>query len=344
MEELYNLICNYEAISGKVDYLIRNSKRSINLEEKTKQQIASLFGEELPLKRINKILKKNKFQGIYIAEDKDFDKVFYGGGEYLHNDTKGSFIIIPERNVYKMTILSHEMIHALIGKRLKPLCNSEEFLSIADGLEEGICEAVATAVRIGETEFYGRNSIEYYAQTKLVQQLNVLYNNTSLKKYSSFILHAILEPERTFPLIYSIYSDILENYLPIIKKMSLMTDKEVSNVGYKTAYNLLLASSLPDSKYGTKEFQTEQEESVAKMNAMSYINHLYYSLCNEKTFYNETDQIIKDIFPKRASASREERLIREIYQNYRPYIEIISDIEKNCECITRYEEEKTLKR
>ena len=102
------------------------TKRNREIEEKTKKELARIFGEELSVNRINYILKKNGFKGIYVLDNELFESLFPEEiAKYLYEGEKAIFI--PKKYSKRIEVLTHELTHALINHGIKTLCKNEEF-------------------------------------------------------------------------------------------------------------------------------------------------------------------------------------------------------------------------
>ena len=336
MEELGDVFLEDQEEIREIRKLINKSIRNEELEQKAKEALANLFGTRLSIEKINQILMKNHFKGIYVANNEEYESITDSGGQYFFADKNESSIIIPEKNIDKIDILCHEMVHAIINDRIKPVSKTVNCQSIAMGLEEGICESICTAIRMDKKIFYGNTKTFYITQTKLVQQLNLLYQYTSNRKYSSLMLYALLEPEKIIPLVRDIYSEILDNQFYALDRMP---DIEKENLKYKTAYSLLLAASLPEKNFSKEERQKQMNKLVI----MSCINHLYYSLCNPESYFEEKDPIILDIFPHKFAPSDYDKFVHVILDSeYRAEKTIIKSIYDHSNDINYYEETNEL--
>ena len=212
------------------------TKRNREIEEKTKKELARIFGEELSVNRINYILKKNGFKGIYVLDDELFESLFPEEiAKYLYEGEKAIFI--PKKYSKRIEVLTHELTHALINHGIKTLCKNEEFDLLYEGIEEGIATCVSK-LALGKNL---NSKATYYPLEKLMEQINELYRCNKKRKYRNFILHAILEPEDVIPHMKEIYSGIISK--------KIIEDREVENVEYGGLRVLLTKEIKNQSKF-----------------------------------------------------------------------------------------------
>lgn len=252
--------------------LIKKRKKEVELEEECKALLSKFFGDELNYDKINSILKENGFNGIYVLSDREYESLFPGSlATYASANVKAVFI--SKTDSFRRDALCHELVHALIDNRMKPLCSIDEFKGLATGIEEGIATTVAKNLKVE----LPLNERVYYSQVKFVNQLNVLYKYSKNKKYSNFFVQAILEPTKVIPLINEIYSNIMKNFF--------REDRDIINTEYRTSYNLLFVAS-----------ELLNELDIEMLLLMTYINFLYYAMTDEKVYFGEYSDEIKEIF------------------------------------------------
>ena len=254
------------AIQEQIDELIKYGRSSNKLVYKALDKLEDILNGEVTHKQMEIILQKNRFEGLFIVDSAIFEDNF---GEKIEGVYLDKYVFISEKYRDKYDVVCHEMVHALIGNKIKPLGGLEETTSIAKGLEEGIASVVSRGIDKKDT------SHQY--DRILVKQLNKLYKYCDNKKYSNLVVHAILEPKTIVPLVRDIYLDIL--------KKIMGNTKETHDLAYKSAYNFLVISD---------ELKENKDHNMLIL--MSKINFLYYALSDRNVLYGEKLEKNKTMF------------------------------------------------
>ena len=77
------------------------TKRNREIEEKAKKELAHIFGEELSVNRINHILNKNGFKGIYVLDDELFESLFPEEiAKYLYEGEKAILCNVVKKPIW----------------------------------------------------------------------------------------------------------------------------------------------------------------------------------------------------------------------------------------------------
>ena len=169
-------------------------------------------------KDISKTLELNGFKGVYIVPHKLFILVV----EDLNSEAFFSIVnkvVIVDEDAYLKdpSIVKHELCHAYLNHKIYRKINLDIVSNIyGRGIEEGICSVFQT---IDNLDNIGKvRPRAYIFQSRLFQQLNVLYNYTTVKEHPNLLIHALKEPRYFLSLIRDIYYDILKNNISSFDK------------------------------------------------------------------------------------------------------------------------------
>lgn len=188
-----------------------NFKRNYEEEKKILKNFSSILKSYISKSEILDRLDKNDFQGVYILGDKEFSELEESKfvlGRY-DEDTKS---IVLRANAYynDETIGIHEMGHAFLnGRNRVELPFDIRNVVYGNGLEEGAVTLLSFTKRV--TDISKVNKYVYFDVSRLFQQLNELYQYTSIKKYPNLLIHMFKEPEGFIKLVNEMYLDILDN-------------------------------------------------------------------------------------------------------------------------------------
>lgn len=243
-----------------------NSLENKDLLIRALAEIVTESRGELNLEQLKQVLVG--FDGIITLDDEKFNYVRTNDTTcaYYANNQFGKNVIVMPKSLSKedmicnlKTYLKHELVHAIIGRRIKTENGGEDDLAdfsvnsvshnYGVGLEEGIASSIAYNYGVSNEEpKFSRNQISYYYNVRIVSQLNCIYQNYSGRKYSSFQYHVLKEPENTFRLLGDMF---LKTMTDNLKPLNEEEKRNIMNLAYRAAlYNLLILNNLVAYQYG----------------------------------------------------------------------------------------------
>lgn len=254
------------------------------------------FKGELSKKEIVDRLKSNGFNGLYILNDDDFNKLLSLRGGNPDN-TCGSFflqeniIVLNKKNASANEIIAaHELTHALINGELgfSIKDDSSSFPSsfhYGIGIEEGFCafvEQINDGYK-GNDERIAHSG--YYLNIMLINQLNLLYSKYSKKKYNHIVLEAIKDPKNFMNLIYSLYDEYMSKVVEYAKGQG-MDEREVRNMVLRCSYGAVCSMDYFTEK---KCFDNDCNQAIVErlFGISSFINTIMIAIKDDNVKYGK---------------------------------------------------------
>lgn len=194
----------------EIKEIIESKKRLYELEKEMILDFSNSVKSQFDLKQVKDTLDSNGFSGVYVLSDSeylDFTQKDNSAGRY---NTEEKVIVLPESSCNNKNTRIHEIGHAFLGSRnTSSIVFDERPLFYGLGLEEGAVTLLANTSNIEDISQI--NYQTYPKQSLLFQQLNELYKNSDLRKYSNILIHLFKEPKDFNNLIREIYDNIFKS-------------------------------------------------------------------------------------------------------------------------------------
>lgn len=299
--------------------LAKYFERDRNVEKEILAGFSNILRNHFTREEIEKTLLENGFNGVYLLDEEQIESL----NDLLDEDDKqiilselrdlfGTYylnekIIIMNKNEYlnNKEIGIHEMGHAFLDSRNEAIIqiNSSK-IRYGIGLEEGAVTSLMVTDDIEDISNYSPNV--YPDQTIFFQQLNALYQYTTLKKYPNLLIHMFKEPEKFMVLVREIYTDIYEQ-------------------NYETMDNSVITKSAFDIVVGTDMLTTDNSLSLEGFKLMHAINTIYLHMADKDIRNkNKRNTLFKNF--KELEKTNEEILLGKIFGDDGGYMERLSNL------------------
>lgn len=209
---------------------LKKEERSYKVEKEILTNFSKILKSDISLNNIQDTLDKNGFNGVYILKPDKFSFIPHLGDSIGLYDKIAKVIILNENEyLIDKKVGVHEMGHAYLDGRCESqIIYGTKELSYGKGLEEGAVTLLSCTSDIRRI-----NNIDpfvYAYQSRLFQQLDVLYKYSELRKYDNLLIHLFKEPETFIPLIKNIYENLCKincaeyEYLTILRSAFAMIE------------------------------------------------------------------------------------------------------------------------
>jgi hypothetical protein len=191
--------------------VVDSKKRNYAVEKEILLTFSEILKSCISFNSIKTVLEQNGFNGVYTLDNDLFSKLSENSNIMGIYDIDTKAIFLNEKEYYNNKKIGiHEMGHAyLSGKIKKELSLNGEKIKYGLGIEEG---AVSLLMSTNNIEDISKCDPEvYFPQSKLFQELNVLYGYSNIKQYSNLLINMFIEPENFMALIKDIYSSIYKS-------------------------------------------------------------------------------------------------------------------------------------
>lgn len=227
--------------------------RNDDLLDKIIEEFCFRFKGQITREEVERILKANGFDGVYVLSDKDYLSVNEGEGKEI--DSAGVYladlkcIALREKFLkYNVAIGCHELTHALIDGKLFYLVECCEWeASYGLGLEEGVATAVERMP--GRVNITSEDNLHfgYGKNYRIIRELNLLYKRSKYKRYGSIIVEAIKHPDMFFNLIYRIVFENIKGIYAKAKDKDEYNDisiEDLKMISLKCSFVILQSSDM----------------------------------------------------------------------------------------------------
>lgn len=223
-----------------IEELILKTKRNYDIEKEAINDMARILRPYITKKEITKVLEENGFAGFYIIKEELFNDHFKEDTESGLYDTIYKAAIMNEKQAaIDPTIKLHELFHACLdAKNIKKILSDGVETNFGVGFEEGAASIIHSINNYKDID--KAKPTCYVFQSRLFQQLNVLYNYTKIKEYPNLLISMMKKPEQFLPLIRDIYSDLLEDKIECTDKLLF---------GKSAHHMVCIADILTEKKY-----------------------------------------------------------------------------------------------
>ena len=192
----------------KFEEVLKKDERNYKIEKEILTNFSNILRSSISINNIQDTLEKNGFNGVYILEP---ERILLLGQkvDFIGLYDKISKVIILNKNEYlnDNKVGVHEMGHAYLdGRSESNIIYCDRELSYGKGLEEGAVTLLSCASNVKEIDKV--DPFVYAYQTRLFQQLDVLYKYSEFKNYDNLLIHLFVEPKRFIPLIKDIYENL----------------------------------------------------------------------------------------------------------------------------------------
>jgi len=214
----------------EVKEIIEMEKRDYVEEKRILTKFSQILKSYISEDNIKRTLNNNGFNGVYLSDSKLFS--LYNGEEASGIYDEEEKVIILNKEEYfndkKMGI--HEMCHAYLdGKMEKSIKFNEDKMTYGKGLEEGAATLLSCTSNVKNISKL--NPFVYAYQSRLFQQLDVLYKYSDLKNYDNLLIHLLREPKNFIPLIGDIYENIYKTNYPDCDNFTILRSAFVMVAG-----------------------------------------------------------------------------------------------------------------
>ena len=292
----------------KIKKFKNSNQKEDNLLNSGIKIIETIFSDVFCKDEIKQKLQENKFEGIYIAADEDYKKI------YEQDNTLGGYeetlkIIILNKNFLKNQpeeIVTHELLHAFFnGKLNKKIKIDYDIIRYGIGVEEGII-SIATRMKNIKDNINNIKPFSYQIQANIIKQINILYESIENKKYKNIIELALKEPDNVLYYIFKMYKDL------IIKIESEEFDKKDRDyISKRMAFDLIKCLDLITEKNPSIEVKKLLSK-IENINSLLIINQKTKGKIGENSFIL-SEQFNTTIYKQKEKENQQKKLLIQIF-------------------------------